>query len=299
MRRVGRALPRASAVRLRPTVRDALLMGAVQGPTELLPVSSSAHIALLARALGGPEAPPDADLRDALEVALHAGTTLALLIAGRGELLRTARELDSARLAAGALALAPPAFVGYLLERAPARRPSTPKTIATGLALGGAALALADRRPQARGLVQVNPRDGVALGVAQTAALLPGVSRNGATLTAARALGFAREDAQALSWRVGLPVILGAALLKARRLAQRGVPRENRRVLVAGAGAAFLSTLAGAPLIAPGRRGRGLGRFALYRFGLALVAWCSLPARRGVRGATRCGSAQPPPDGAQ
>jgi undecaprenyl-diphosphatase len=299
MRRVGRALPPAPAVRPRPTVRDALVMGAVQGPTELLPVSSSAHIALLACVLGGREVSRDADLSDALEVALHAGTALALLIAGRGELLRTARELDGARLSTGALALAPPALVGYLLERAPARRPNTPKTIATGLALGGVALALADRRPQVRGLARADRRDGIALGVAQAAALLPGVSRNGATLTAARALGFARADAQALSWRVGLPVIFGATLLKARRLAQRGVPPESGRVLSAGASAAFLSTLVGAPLIAPRRRGRALGPFALYRLCLAFVAWRGLPTRPGLRDATRCGPAQPPPDGAQ
>lgn len=258
-------------------MRAALIMGAVQGPTELLPVSSSAHIALLAHVLEGSELPvagdPEADLRDALEVALHAGTALALLIAGRRELLRTARELDGARLAAGALALAPPALVGYLLERAPARRASSLRRIAAGLALGGSALALADRRPQVRTLAQAAPRDGLALGVAQAAALFPGVSRNGATLTAARALGFAREDAQALSWRVGLPVMLGAALLKARRVAQRGVPAKGGRILAAGAGAAFLSTLAGAPLIAPGRRARGLALPALYRLGLALVAW--------------------------
>lgn len=252
-------------------MRDALLLGAVQGPTELLPVSSSAHIALLARLLGWPRVELGAELQDSLEVALHAGTAAALLLAGRGELRRAARELNGSRLVAGVLALAPPALVGYALERAPANRPSAPRTIALGLALGGAALALADARPQQRALAQAGPCDGLALGLAQAAALLPGVSRNGATLTAARARGFARADAQALSWRVGLPVIVGAAALKGRRLAQRGVPAGAGRILAAGAGAAFLSTLAGAPLIGERRRGRRLAPFALYRLGLAGV----------------------------
>jgi undecaprenyl-diphosphatase len=256
-------------MRPRPSLRDALLLGAVQGPTELLPVSSSAHIALLPDLLGWPRADLDAELRDSLEVALHAGAALALMIAGRGELVRAVRELNGSRVAAGALALAPPALVGYLLERAPARRPSAPGTIAMGLALGGVALALADARPQARALAQAGPRDGLALGVAQAAALLPGVSRNGATLTAARARGFARTDAQALSWCVGLPVMVGAAALKGWRLAQRGAPAGAGQTLAAGAGAAFLSTLAGAPLIGPARRGRRLLPFALYRLGLA------------------------------
>ena len=265
-------------MRPRPSAREALVLGVVQGPTELLPVSSSAHIALLvgrsdgstpAARPGDTDAARDAELRNSLEVALHAGTALALLLVGRGELVRVARGLNGARLAAGTLALAPPALVGYLLERAPARRPSAPRSIAAGLALGGAAMALADRRPQTRTLAQAGPRDALALGVAQAAALLPGVSRNGATLTVSRARRFAREDAQALSWCAGLPVIVGAAALKAARLAQRGAPPGAGRTLTAAAAAAFLSTLASAPLIRPGRRGRKLLPFALYRLGLA------------------------------
>lgn len=262
-------------MRPRPSLRDALLLGAVQGPTELLPVSSSAHIALLPELLGWPRGELDAELRDSLEVALHAGAAGALLIAGRGELVQAARELNAPRLVAGALALAPPALVGYLLERAPANRPSAPRTIALGLALGGVALALADGCSQSRVLAQAGPGDGLALGLAQAVALLPGVSRNGATLTAARARGFARADAQALSWRVGLPVIVGAAALKGRRLAQCGVPTGAGWTLAAGAGAAFLSTLAGAPLVGERRRGRRLAPFALYRLGLAGVV-CGL-----------------------
>ena len=195
-------------------------------------------------------------------------------VAPRWELGQALRELDGRALASAVLALAPPALVGYLLERRLERRPSGPRALAAGLAVGAAAMAwpMLARRPAARGR---GPRDGLALGLAQALALLPGVSRNGATLTAARARGFAREDAQALSWRAGLPVIAGAAALKdrppgsARRPAGRGSP------LAVGAVAAFLSTLAGAPLIRPGRRGRALWPFALYRAGLALAAAAS------------------------
>jgi undecaprenyl-diphosphatase len=252
------------------SLRDAVVLGLVQGPTELLPVSSSAHIALLAARADGSNS--DAELRNSLEVALHAGAALALLIAGREELMRAARELDGPRLLAGVLALGPPALAGYLLERAPARRPATPRSIAAGLALGGAALAWADTRPQSRGLAEAGPRDGLALGLAQAVALLPGVSRNGATLTVARARRFARADAQALSWRVGLPVIVGAAALKGRRLVELGAPPGTGRTLAVGGSAAFLSTLAGAPLMASSRWGRSLLPFAVYRVGLALVA---------------------------
>ncbi len=256
----------------RPSLRHAIVLGLVQGPTEVLPVSSSAHIALIPRLAGWPEAQLEAELRNALEVALHAGTAAALSIALRGELAQTLRELDSRTFGLATLALAPPALVGYLLEQGLERRPSGTRALATGLALGGAALALADSRPGMRKLADAGPRDGLALGIAQALALLPGVSRNGATLAAARARGFARADAQALSWRAGLPVIAGAAALKARRLAQRGAPAAAVPALTAGAAAAFLSTLASAPLIRPGRRGRALWPFALYRAGLALAA---------------------------
>jgi undecaprenyl-diphosphatase len=260
-------------------LHHALLLGLVQGPTEVLPVSSSAHIALLPHFAGWPHAAQDAELRNSLEVALHAGTAIALLLAMRRELGQTAGSssavgLNARTLASAALALAPPALVGYLLERRLERRPSNPRALATSLALGGGAMAWADTRPGTRSLADFGPRDGLALGFAQTLALLPGVSRNGATLTAARTRGFAREDANTLSWRVGLPVIAGAAGLKASRL-QRTAPPGAALTLAVGAGAAFLSTLACTPLIRPGRRARALWPFALYRAGLALVAVAS------------------------
>ena len=249
-----------------------MLLGLVQGPTEVLPLSSSAHIALLPRLAGWPEAQLDSELRNSLEVALHAGAAAALLISLRGELAGGLRELDGRALAPAVLALAPPALVGYLLEQRLERRPSGPRALAVGLALGGAAMAWADLRPRTRGLQDAALLDGLALGAAQALALLPGVSRNGATLTAARARLFSREAAHALSWRVGLPVIAGATALKARRLVQHGVPPGAVPALTVGAAAAFLSTLVSAPLIRPGRRGRALWPFALYRAGLALAA---------------------------
>lgn len=182
------------------------------------------------------------------------------------------RELSPRTLAAATLALAPPALVGYLQEQRLARRRTGPRALGAGLALGGAALAWADTRLGFRTLEDAGPRDGLALGVAQALALLPGVSRNGATLTAARARGFTREDAQTLSWGVGLPVIAGAGALKAVRRAQRGAAPGMTPALAAGATAAFLSTLASASLIGPSTRGRALWPFALYRAGLALLA---------------------------
>jgi undecaprenyl-diphosphatase len=121
-----------------------------------------------------------------------------------------------------------------------------------------------------------SPRDGIALGLAQALALAPGVSRLGATLTATRALGFAREDSQRLSWCAGLPVLLGAAALKGRRLAQSGAPAGLGAPLGAGAAAAFASTLACSALLAPAR-GRPPLPFALYRAALAAIVLRRVP----------------------
>jgi undecaprenyl-diphosphatase len=260
----------------------AVVLGLAQGPSEVLPVSSSAHTALIPSFAGWAEAELDAEARNSLEAALHAGAGAALLIAlrggtgcaaGRRSAWRLIRRLNGRAAATAATALLPPACAGYLLERRLERRPGTPRAFAAGLALGGAAMALADSRRGTRTAAEAGPRDGLAIGFAQTLALLPGVSRNGATLTAARARRFTREDAALLSWRSGLPVIAGAGALKAFRLARRGAPPGAAVPLAASAGAAFLSTLASAPLIGPGRRARALWPFALYRLSLASVVF--------------------------
>jgi undecaprenyl-diphosphatase len=216
----------------------------------------------------------EAERRKTFEVALHTGGGLALAIAMRGELSESVRKLDGQRGVVIALSLAPPALAGLVLRGQIERRVGGPRSIAAGLVGGAAAMALADARPSQgrRTLAQAGPADGLALGVAQALALIPGVSRNGATLTAARARGFGRRDAQMLSWDAALPVIVGASSLESLRLARRGVPAGSRAMLAAGAGAAFVSTLLSARLLRgelTKAGGRALLPYALYRCVLA------------------------------
>ncbi|MQA76513.1 MAG: hypothetical protein GEU88_19690 [Solirubrobacterales bacterium] len=128
---------------------------------------------------------------------------------------------------------------------------------------------VADRRPQVRGPGDARAGDGLALGVAQAAALVPGVSRNGATLAAARWRHFTREHANLLSRTVALPVIVGATALKGARLRRRGVAPGLRRTLGAGVAASFASTLASQRLIRLVERDRALWPYAAYRLALA------------------------------
>ena len=249
---------------MRRAEREALALGLLHGPVELVPVSSSGHVAAIPWLLGWEVAGWDGERRKELEVALHAGTAIALLLVAR-----------PARLRPGLLAAAvlPPAVAGLALERAIERRLGTPPTLAAGLLAGGLALVLADRSPSTRGEDDAGVRDGLVLGLAQAAALVPGVSRSGATLAAARALGFSRADASRLSWEVALPVLLGASGLKAWRvLGPSSGPSAGRArgtvPLCVAAAAAFASTLATAGAIGIERRAP-LWPWAAWRAALA------------------------------
>jgi undecaprenyl-diphosphatase len=277
-------------------LRHAIALGLLHGPTELLPVSSSGHTTLVPWLARWPYAELDARQRKSFEVALHAGTAAALLARPpcKDRPWRSANN-ESRRIGAilGFLApaLAPPALAGYTLGGQIERRLGTPTTIAVGLLGGSAVMIVAELCARARGAnphtgeppavdgegsgsrsaADAGPRDGLALGLAQALALIPGVSRSGATLAAARARGFSRFDSDRLSWKVGLPVIAGATLLKGTQLARERTPRELRFPFAAGAVSAFLSTLASTRVLTPARRAALLPACAAYRSALALL----------------------------
>ncbi len=276
----------------------AIALGLLHGPAELLPISSSAHTSLVPWFAGWPYGELDPELRKSFEVALHAGTAAALLLrppsarpsllphpllarpssnTGGDDPLTVDPEIPSRsplgpKLTFLAGALTPPAFAGYTLGGHIERRLGTPTTIASGLLVGSVAMGVVEAYVyKGRSTRTLGWRDGLALGLAQSLALFPGVSRSGATLTAARARGFTHLDADRLSWHTGLPVIAGAAMLKGSQLARAGIPRDMRLPLAAGAASALLSTLAGATVLTPKRRVRLLPVCAAYRGILALL----------------------------
>ncbi len=256
-----------SRAALRIPDKRAALLGLVQGPTELLPVSSSAHISLVPWLLGWGWQDLDAEARKSFEVALHGGTAVALLVCLRREIADELRSFDGRRASVVALSFMPPAAAGLAFERR-IEALGTPRASAVGLIAGAVAMTLADRSPQQRGRGDAGALDGLLLGLAQACALVPGVSRNGATLTAARARRFDREQANLLSRTVALPVITGAVALKGTRLAKRGVTPGTGRALVIGGGAAFFSTLLSQRLIGLVERDRALWPYAAYRIAL-------------------------------
>ena len=254
----------------------ALALGVVQGPAELLPVSSSAHIVLVPWLAGWDWDELDPEVRKSFEVALHAGAAAALLIGQRRLIAEELRGFDLRRALLLSLSFLPAAVVGYTLERPIEQRLGGPRATALGLLVGAAAMLAADLRPQERGRGDATPTDGLVLGVAQAAALIPGVSRNGITLAAARGRRFSRDQANLLSRTIALPIIVGASVLKGVRLRRRGASPELRRAMAFGVGASFASTLASQRLIGLVERDRALWPYALYRAGLAAAVLAKL-----------------------
>lgn len=234
-----------------------------------MPVSSSAHLALVPRLLGWRYARLGAAERKTFEVALHAGSAPALALAA-------AAARPGPRWGLLPLTTLPAAAVGLAFERPIEERLGGPGSVALAQLCAGAALYLADRRPAAR--AEADARDHLAVGLGQALALVPGVSRAGAALTAARLRGLDRPAAAALALQAALPVTAGATALKGVRLARSGT--RDGCAMAAGAAAAlaggllargsYMRLAAGSPSYAP---------LAAYRaaFGLAALAL----ARRG------------------
>jgi undecaprenyl-diphosphatase len=249
---------RPSAPRL--PLAHAIALGALHGPAELVPVSSSAHVALIPQLLGWPSARLDDDVRKAFEVFLHAGTLGGLLVL-----------VPRPSAAFAVVATAPAAVIGFTLEKPIERRLGGVRTTAVGLLAGSIVMLAADRlSPTApdRDADDATLADAAWLGAAQACALWPGVSRLGLTFSAARLRGFGRDASFDLARRAGLPVIAGATGLKAWRLSRKPLAPELRTPFAAGMAAALAATLAAAPL----RRATSVAAPAAERVALAAAA---------------------------
>jgi undecaprenyl-diphosphatase len=261
----------------------AVVLGLLHGPAELLPISSSGHVTLVPWLLGWEHEGLDPELRKSFEVALHAGTAAALLITLRDEVKDTLRSRNPRLALLIGLSFVPPAAAGYLLEGPIEKRLGRPGSVATGLVVGSVAMWAADRSPGLRDRLDATAADALWLGAAQASALIPGVSRNGATVAAARRRGFTPEEANVLSRHVALPIIAAAT---ARRLfrGRMNIPADQGAALLAGTLASFISTLGSTWIIGRVERRPSLLPYVLYRLGLAgLVGGRSMAARRGPR----------------
>jgi undecaprenyl-diphosphatase len=219
----------------------AAVLGTVQGLTEVLPISSSAHLILIPKFMKWPESGLTFD------VALHIGTFIALALYFWRDILELVGNFCSGchsgvntpakRLPFYIIAATiPAALVGKALE-GPIEEifRKSPAIIAALLMLFGLLLAFADTTGAKRWRIdKVNLKFAIIIGLAQCLALMPGVSRSGITITAALLLGFHRESAARFSFLISLPIVAGAALLKVGHLVQTGIPAGEGIPLLIG-----------------------------------------------------------------
>jgi len=254
---------------------QAIVLGIVQGLTEFLPVSSSAHLALIPWAFGW----QDPGL--AFDVSLHLGTLLAVLWFFSDEWIRlirsawsivTTRRLDTPekrRVVFLIIATIPGAIAGLLLEKYAESYFRSPTLIAVVLIALGLILWLVDKvAPQVRSMDDMTWGQALALGVAQCFALVPGVSRSGSTITAGRGLGFNRESAAVFSFLMSMPITAGAALKEVpKALHQHGLSAE----LLVGVLASALSGWLAITVLLRYVSRHSYGVFAAYRVLLGIA----------------------------
>lgn len=242
------------------TYGEAALLGAIQGLTEFLPVSSSAHLALAPRFF----AFPDPGLT--FDVALHLGTLLAVLVYYRKVWL----ALEPRTIGLIGLATVPAVAAGLLLEGAAQDMFRDPRRIAVCLIAFSGVMLWADRRGEAAtGLWRdAGPRAVLLVGCAQALALMPGVSRSGATMSAALLLGLGRGQAAELSFLMATPIVAGAALLQLRHLGAADLTGPFWLGLLVSGVTGFAAVGAFIRFLPKG----GLKPYAIYRVALGLAA---------------------------
>jgi undecaprenyl-diphosphatase len=205
---------------------QALVLGIVQGLTELLPISSSGHLILVPWLFDWTYLETHEEFNQTFDVALHLGTLVAVVAYFWADVVRLVSAwLDSVRRRRietpdervawfVAVATVPAAAIGALGENVIVEHLGEPWQIAIFLALGGLLLWLADRTPKRREMDELGLGTAVAVGFAQSLALMPGVSRSGITITAGRFLGLDRDSAARVSFLLLIPITFGAVLFK-------------------------------------------------------------------------------------
>jgi undecaprenyl-diphosphatase len=269
-------------------VLQAAIIGLLQGLTEFIPVSSSAHLELAPWVFGWEEDELIGSL--AFDVFLHLGTLVALLLYFARDWVRYIRaawasvrersvSADPDRRIAWLLAAAtiPAAVMGFAFEEFIGETfhgdsDAARLAIAGFLVVGGILLWLADRfGRRSRGLEQVSAPAALTIGFSQALALLPGISRSGATLTAGLALGLTRESAARFSFLLATPITLGAGLYGSRHLLAEAHTGVEWLAIGVGFVVAAASGLLAIGFLLSWLRRRSVAAFSLYRIGFAVL----------------------------
>jgi undecaprenyl-diphosphatase len=261
---------------------QAIILAIVQGLTEFLPISSTAHLAVIPKIFGWTDRGLDFD------VALHVGTLLAVIIYffrdwvqvianGLGFSYRGSQPDENSRSLLWFLVVAtiPAAIAGKLLKAYAEGPWRNLYVIGITMIAVGVLLGAADRVGQQKhGLDQMTWVDAILIGIGQAFAVIPGVSRSGITITAARLRHLDREAAARFSFLLSTPIIAGAAASDAFEMRKTGIPADMRAAYPVGI---LVSAIVGIIVIAfflKYLRRNTLAPFVWYRvvFGIMVIA---------------------------
>ena len=251
-----------------------IILGAIEGITEFLPVSSSGHL-ILAREFLGLQTVTGLSVDAVLQLA----TSLAILVYFRHDilrLLRTAISLFTRRetlpvervlLYAVVVGTIPAAIVGFFLEGRMQTTFREPLLVAVMLLFGSLVLFVADRIGTCDKPLSVGR--GLVIGFFQTLALLPGMSRSGASISGGLFVGLCREDAVRFSFLLAFPINIGSGLKKLLELGGNGYLFDNTLSIVFGALTAFVTGLLAIYILMRFVRAHRFTVFIAYRIALA------------------------------
>lgn len=231
----------------------AIVLGIVEGITEFLPISSTGHLLVASAFLNFPTAalqvPDPKAFRDTFTIFIQIGAVVAVLAFYRRDLAAQARRIRQDRVVQRfwlgiALAFLPAAIIGFLLRNVIKEVLFTPIAVGVALVIGGIVFLLIERRPRTphvTALEAITLRKALLIGVAQVTALIPGVSRSGASIVGSLLLGLDRRTATAFSFYLAIPT-LGLATLFDLLLALRegSVMTEHLPLFGVGAFVSFV-----------------------------------------------------------
>ena len=263
---------------------QALILGLVQGATELLPISSSGHLILVPWVADWDYLKNHDAFNQTFDVSLHLGTLVAVVLYFREDIVRLAaawlgsirrRRIETVdeRIAwYVAAATVPAAIVGAVGENLIAERLGEPWQIAILLAVFGVVLYAADRRPQTKQMGEIGLRAAVAVGLAQSLSLMPGVSRSGITITAGRFLGLDRDSAARFSFLLLVPITFGAVAYKGiGDVLLADLPHGTAGPFVVGSLASLASALVAISALLGYVRRHDYSAFVVYRLLVAAI----------------------------
>ena len=263
---------------------QAFFLGAVQGFTELLPISSSGHLILVPWLFDWTYLELNPEFNKTFDVALHLGTLVAVVAYFWGELIRLAkawwasvraraiRNADERVAWVVIVATIPAVIVGAALSGPIERHLGEPWQIAIFLAVGALILYAVDRFPTDKGLGDLTFGKAIFLGIAQTLALAPGVSRSGIVISAARYLGLDRDAAARISFFLLVPVVFGAAVFEGvKDVALAGLPPGSAGPFVVGMISAAVTGLAAIWILLDYVRRHTYTVFVVYRLVVAAI----------------------------